>query len=160
MALLILGILRSVISCTNHGASKGTAGITDDVAQAGWEAIWMHGWMEGWKDEWIRKVHRYSRTIKRTRTINCVCIFIATFTVWRQLHRQGIGFIFVVLERVELGSVSTVFSQPDICSFCNPLPQPPWARWITEFRTLLISDRNMVYNLPDGSDIAWSNQTC
>ena len=39
MDLLILGVLRSATGCVNRGASKGTAGITDDVAQAGQEAL-------------------------------------------------------------------------------------------------------------------------
>ena len=43
MALLILGVLRSIIGCVRHNASKGTAGITDDVAQAGQEAPSMNG---------------------------------------------------------------------------------------------------------------------
>ena len=48
MDLLILGVLRSATGCVNRGASKGTAGITDDVAQAGQEALWMNRWMN-WK---------------------------------------------------------------------------------------------------------------
>lgn len=59
----------------------------------------------------------------------------------------------MVLERVELRPVSKRFSQPD------PLPEIPGARWITEFRTLLISPRNMAHNIPKGSDTAWGNQT-
>lgn len=43
MALLILGVLRSVIGCVDHGGSKDTAVIRDDVAQAVQEALWVNG---------------------------------------------------------------------------------------------------------------------
>lgn len=39
MDLLILGVLRSAIGCVSCGASKGTTGKADDVAQAGQEAL-------------------------------------------------------------------------------------------------------------------------